>query len=451
VTSHMAESDIESGRVAFQDVIAQGQMLFTVMFNRFDGQGRPGTTGDAEPRPATFPAMARVAGPEAHSCSSCHNQPRTGGGGDFATNVFMMPDSVMPIKDSISPEFSNERRTMSIFGAGPIEMLAREMSFELRGIRNAAINRAFLSSTDVPAHLIAKGIDFGSIVAHRDGTLDATGVRGISPDLVVRPFHQDGEAVSIRHFTNDAMNQHLGIQSQERFGIDVDADGDGVINELTVGDMTAISLFLAQLATPGRVIPDDPARRQAVQDGEMIFNSIGCANCHTPSLKLNGALFTEPNPFNPEWKLPVTVATQVGFDMTVQGDQPRIESTGDGGAIVRAYTDLKRHNLCDDQDQFFCNEKVAQPGIALNTFLTRKLWDVGNGGPYGHRGDLSTLTDAIQHHAGEARPTQQNFVGLPPDRQAAVIEFLKSLQVLPPGSPRVVSEAGLRAQVRRGF
>src|SRR5207249_1752663 len=137
--------------------------------------------------------------------------------------------------------FSNERKTMSLYGAGPIEMLAREMTEELHAIRNSAIHRAYLSFGNVPAHLTAKGIDFGDIVAHPDGTVDTSGVRGISPDLTVRPFHQNGAAVSIRHFTNDAMNQHLGIQSAERFGLDVDPDGDGIVNELTVGDMTAIS------------------------------------------------------------------------------------------------------------------------------------------------------------------------------------------------------------------
>ena len=39
------------------------------------------------------------------------------------------------------------------------------------------------------------------------------------------------------------MNQHLGMQAQELFGIDNDADGDGIANELTVGDLTAISFF----------------------------------------------------------------------------------------------------------------------------------------------------------------------------------------------------------------
>src|SRR5215471_2816921 len=101
VTSHMVEADIESGQVSFAQIVGQGRMLFSVMFNRFDGQGRPGSTGDALPRAPIYPAMTRVAGPEAHSCASCHNQPRLGGGGDFSTNVFMMPDSVTPEKDSI--------------------------------------------------------------------------------------------------------------------------------------------------------------------------------------------------------------------------------------------------------------------------------------------------------------------------------------------------------------
>src|SRR6185436_20500359 len=102
------------------------------------------------------------------------------------------------------------------------------------------------------------------------------------------------------------------------------------------------------------------------------------------------------------------------------------------GAVVRAYTDLKRHTLCDDRDQFFCNEPVVHDGIAPSTFLTRKLWDVGSSAAFGHRGDLSTLTEAIEHHAGEARPSLTNFDHLSPYEQSSIIEFLKSLQILPP-------------------
>jgi hypothetical protein len=432
ISSHLNEADIENGKVQFDDVVRHGQRLFTAVYNRLDGHGRPATTADGKPRSGVQPSMRRTTGPDAHSCVSCHNRPRTGGGGDFATNVFVIAESKATVTDSISSEFVSERMTVGIFGAGPIEVLAREMTQELHGIRFNAINRAYLCSCNVPAHLSTKGIDFGDIVAHGDGTVDTRKVIGVSGDLVVRPFHQNGAAVSIRQFTNEGMNQHLGLQSQEVFGIDTDPDGDGVMNELTVGDITAISLFEAQLAVPGRVMPDDPVRRKAADKGEALFTSIGCVECHVPAMQLTTRRFTEANPFNPEWKLPVVVAKPVGFDMTTQGEPPRLEATPDGGAIVRAYTDLKRHNLCDSSDQYFCNERAAEPGIPLGSFLTRKLWDIGSSAAFGHRGDLSTISEAIEHHAGEARPAKARYSELPAYEKASIVEFLKTLQVVPP-------------------
>ena len=154
-------------------------------------------------------------------------------------------------------------------------------------------------------------------------------------------------------------------------------------------------------------------------------------------------MFIEPNPLNP----PGTFSgprPSFAFDMTRQGEHPRLERTRDGKAIVRAYTDLKRHNLCDSEINFFCNEQLAQgrqdqdgrPGTEF--FITRKLWDVGNSAPYGHRGDLTTIAEAILAHGGEARHSRDAFVMLDPDHKAAIVAFLKTLQVLPPGSPNVV-------------
>src|SRR5207248_9605483 len=121
---HMNQADIESGQVSFQDAVRHGEKLFTAVFNKFDGQGRPVT------QPGQ-PGMVRITGPDSHSCTSCHNRPLPGGGGDFPTNVFVMDE--------------NERMTVSLFGSGPVEMLAREMTRELQAIRMAAINQAFLS------------------------------------------------------------------------------------------------------------------------------------------------------------------------------------------------------------------------------------------------------------------------------------------------------------------
>ena len=90
--------------------------------------------------------------------------------------------------------------------------------------------------------------------------------------------------MSIRAFFNNAFNHHHGIEPTERFGRDTDLDGDGVTNEMTRGDVTAVSLYQAAMAVPGRVIASDPDIEQAVWHGEQLFDKIGCANCHTPRI-----------------------------------------------------------------------------------------------------------------------------------------------------------------------
>jgi hypothetical protein len=260
-------------------------------------------------------------------------------------------------------------------------------------------------------------------------------------------------------FTVNAYNHHHGMEAVERFGIGQkdnkgnlittnDFDEDGVPDELSAGDITAATIFQAAMNIPGRVISDDPARRAAAVRGESRFADIGCTDCHKPSLPLNTTLFSEPNPFNPPGNLRIQdVAEAYTFDLTRDIPKPRLERSG-GGAIVRAYTDFKRHVICDDKDPFFRNERVVQAGVPVDQFITRKLWDVGNTAPYGHRGDLTTITEAIIHHAGEARAQRDKFAALTKDQQGEIVEFLKQLQVLPIGSPREITESEMKALLK---
>ena len=410
---HLDQADIEAGRVTFTQLIQHGELLFRAVFNKYDGAGRPGSTGTGAMRAAgSAPAMIRTSAPDSNSCAGCHNQPRMGGAGDFVANVFVLAHALDPVTESVSGQFGNERNTLGMFGAGPVEMLAREMTDDLLNIQAGALAQARFTSANVVAQLNTKGVNFGSIVAHPDGTVDTSLVQGVNKDLMIRPFHQKGAVFSLREFTNNAMNHHHGMQSDERFSYlfptNPDPDRDGVAHELTVGDITAITIFQAQLGTPGRIVPQHPARRRAADMGERLFGDIGCTTCHIPAMTLRSRLFTDPNPFNPPGNLRVSDVTRlVSFDMTNDGEKPRLEPTATGGAIVRAYTDLKRHDLCGSTDQFFCNEQIPQAGISTREFLTRKLWDVGNSAPYGHRGDLTTLTEAIDHHHGEAEYARQ--------------------------------------------
>src|SRR5206468_10336727 len=139
-----------------------------------------------------------------------------------------------------------------------------------------------------------KGISFGALARDAGGAWNTSKVEGLPavslisdgaaspPSLAILPFHQAGRVVSIREFTNNAFNHHHGMQSTERFGVDTDPDGDGFKNELTRADITAVTLFQATMAVPGRVIPNNPDIEQAVLNGEAVFDQIGCTSCHVP-------------------------------------------------------------------------------------------------------------------------------------------------------------------------
>jgi hypothetical protein len=457
IEHHVDQADVDSGQLRLRDLIRAGRRLFDTPFNKLDGAGRPGSMGDGKPRSPNQPAFTRISGPEANSCLGCHAQPRSGGAGDFVTNVFVLGQERDPVVTSLDVRDSNERNTLGMMGSGPIEMLAREMTVELFAIREAARREAQSSGAPVRKKLETKGISFGTLLIYPDGRIDPREIEGVDWDLVVKPFHQKGAVVSLRDFTNTAMNHHHGMQSVERFGKDVDADKDGVVNELSVGDITAVTIYQAALNTPGRSMPRDAARRAAADRGEHLFATARCTACHVPALELNDPVFTEPNPYNPPGNLTrADVARPFAFDMTRDGPAPRLERLSSGHAVVRAYTDLKRHDLSDGDYNHFANERAPQgllTGVApaaaftqppqvrpLRQFLTRKLWDVGNSAPYGHRGDLTTMTEAIYYHGGEARSSRDAFFAMPQADQDAVIEFLKTLQVLPDGSRPVVQE-----------
>jgi len=95
--------------------------------------------------------------------------------------------------------------------------------------------------------------------------------------------------------------------------------------------------------------------------------------------------------------------------------------------MVWAYTDLKRHRICDEEESFFCNERLKQDNLPTDQFLTAKLWDLATSAPYGHRGDSGTLSEAIVHHGGEARTVRETFLTLSEEDKRSIVTFLLNL------------------------
>ena len=142
VEGHVTQEDIESHRWTIRQLRLAGERLFLAQFTRHDGAGRPGATGDASPtrRPiGSGRDFLRTAGPDANSCFSCHNMPSVGGAGAFTANVFAGLGSVHPLAFSVDPGLSSERGTPELHGSSAIELLAREMTQDLHGLREAAL------------------------------------------------------------------------------------------------------------------------------------------------------------------------------------------------------------------------------------------------------------------------------------------------------------------------
>jgi hypothetical protein len=366
----------------------------------------------------------------------------------------------------------NSRATLGMFGSGYIEMLARQITRDLQAIRDA-------TPPGQSGALVSKGISFGAIIHNANGTWDVSQVEGIPatslgtvgttpPSLVIRPFHQAGRVVSIREFSNNAFNHHHGIQSTERFGVNTDPDGDGFVNEMTRADVTAVSLFQATMAVPGRVIPNNPEIERAVLVGEHRFQAIGCATCHVPALPLDnrGWIYSEPNPYNPPGNLRPGEAPALAVDLTDDRlPGPRLKPVkvgkdrGERGprgpqdevVYVPAFTDFKLHDICDGP--FDPNieplDMQAAPGsteffAGNRKFVTKKLWGCANEPPFFHHGQYTTLRQAVLAHAGEALAARQAFQQLSAPEQDSIIEFLKTLQVLPPGVKHLVVDEEYR-------
>ncbi|MEO8368073.1 MAG: di-heme oxidoredictase family protein [Candidatus Solibacter sp.] len=471
--------DDEEFKYSIPDIVAYGKKLFDANWTGQEGAGRPLTKGTGLPladpsQPLSgLRAFNRVSAPDANSCTGCHNLPYgiSGGGGDFVANVFVLAQrfdfvsfdgkDTQPTKGSASEkreqstlqDIGNSRASTGMFGSGYLEMLARQMTAELQQIRGTLKHGE-------TKDLIAKGVHFGKITLTRDGLWDISKVEGLPrpsllstgtndpPTLVIRPWHQSGNVVSLREFTNNALNQHHGIQSTERFGLDTDPDGDGVKNEMTRADVTALAVFQATMQTPGRVIPNDPAIEAAVLLGEKTFEKVRCAVCHVPSLPLekSGWAFTEPGPYNPPGNLRLGYAKTLSVDLTSPLlPQPRLTPARADSAVidVPAYTDFKLHDICEPDD----------PGEPLNQnfpawspmfvkgnrkFLTKRLWGAANEPPYFHHGLFTTMRQAVLAHDGEAKESREAFQKLTPYEQDSLIEFLKTLQVLPPGTKDLI-------------
>jgi hypothetical protein len=250
------------GEDAFEEAFEHGDELFETNFNALDGVGAHVGRGQRFTRVPRADLAAsgewaqhvpsRTTGPNAQACNACHLVPSDDGAGPIAANVHRDPEHSGLLGHFI------QRNTPLVFALGAVQRLAEEMTDDLAAQRDAVVLAACAgsSTTTRSVNLFSKGVGFGVVRARqvtrgsicpnnprRRYALDLSGVRGVDRDLVVRPFQWKGSIATVRDFNRDAGHNELGMQAVELVGDGVDGDFDGVVNELTVGDLTALTVY----------------------------------------------------------------------------------------------------------------------------------------------------------------------------------------------------------------
>lgn len=409
--TEMLQSTLDRGGYTPEELFLFGDAFFAHEFQRESG------LGDADGAKLQRVHRGLGGGLDTYSCAGCHSVGGLDGAGTFAQNALVFGDGHHA--SSAAP-----RNAPSLLGVGLVQALAAEMTNTLQAARDRGLSAARASGASETVALQAKGVSFGTLVVHPDGSVDTRAVEGVSPDLVVRPFGWKGDTARLRRMVEEAARIHFGAQStvlaeRHRAAPDparlgegpdwYDPDGDGVDREVEEGTLTANAAYLAMLEAPAIVPPSSPELLQRWARGEQRLAEVGCLGCHTRSLHLDQRIWYEyaDNPDSP----PVSVA------LFLDGEHPK------GDDEVMLFSDLKRHDLGPD-----LADSVPHPlGIAPEMFLTRPLWGVAETAPYLHDGSAPTLHAAILAHAGEAQASRAAYLGLDAVAQADLQIYLLSL------------------------
>lgn len=447
----ITQDEIDSGAMSLDEVLFAGRNLCVRNWKVTDGLGNG--------RGHEAPNINRLPGPDSTSCMSCHGVGNNVilGWGDNQGNVLVALDD--PVNPTIAG--SNERNTPAEHGLSLLELLGKEMSIQLRGMRDDAITQAETNGSDVTIDLTTKGVNYGTLTAHADGSVDTSGVVGIDADLRVRPFHAKGHEATIRIFTRNALNRHHGIQSTDLLHFmdsaqnpeTWDQDEDGVVDEVTEGELTAMTAFQVCMPIPQEV--DQTTARIAA--GRELMDTIGCTECHKPTLPLE----------DPVWRYMSSGGATLAIDLTdpVALGAGRPTREADGSVLVHLWGDLKRHDLGDesheplDQPVDLSKPNYEDGGFAEHIdetlvpipkemMLTTELWGSRDTAPWWHDGSSPTIEDAILRHGGEAQASSDAYAALSDEEQSQVLAFLNSLVVANVGEVLVTSDPGANAKER---
>lgn len=418
-------------RGEWSSIFTFGDEAFEAELSGAQGLGRG-------PSPTPLPPEVRRihdgdrGGLDAGSCRGCHAQGGADGSGT-ATQVALFRG------DGRHLSTATRRDAPALLGLGYLSLVAREMEAELQGRRATAIRDASDLGRRVTARLRAKGIEFGELSVEPDGTVDTSGVTGISSDLRVRPFGHKGRFAELAPLVDEALAVHLGVQTASRLeggapgahgdGPPADPDDDGISFEASNAQAVLMAIYLSLLPTPEIRPPRRADLALSFARGRILLDTMLCTSCHRPVLRFD------------DYDLRVTgagaapVSYVVDLEIAGLSPVPRALDLGPDdegfapeGTPLLLFSDLRRHEmgpeLAEDSPELLPDGAGQVEG---SVFLTRPLWGLADTAPYLHDGRALTIDEAIRAHGGEAVVSRDAYAQANDEDRGAVNVYLRSL------------------------
>ena len=389
------------------------------------------------------------------SCGGCHSQPTAGGSSPAAgvfpnigpnpqsqviadgvvngtTNTipyFVLPDG--PVREARFPFFFNrsgEPRPNAPNGgvealftvSGRLDAGSCSLPQPNFDLARAQNNIIFRIPTPLYGAGLMENIDDSTLIANH--AAQANNRLGISGG-----FNYNGNDGTISRFGWKAQNKSLMIFSGEAYNVEM-----GITNELFPQDrplpeeemqsgLPANCLNLADVGYPEDVTHSDameastvtsdvglfnvfmhyldqptpstnsPGGKASIDNGRALFNSVGCAVCHTPSMTT----------------------------------QPSRLTAGLSNAPANLFSDLEIHHMGAR-----LADNVSQGGAGGDQFRTSPLWGLGQRIFFLHDGRTTDLLKAIEAHGSrgsESSHVEENFDLLTPSQRQDLLNFLRSL------------------------
>jgi CxxC motif-containing protein (DUF1111 family) len=323
------------------------------------------------------------------SCASCHSGDGRGVPGNILVRIGSANDNFLAgrggpqIQDKaiarIDPEVAptgtplSRRLPPPVFGMGLIEAIP------------AATILANADPDDSNSDGISGRANFVSRLDYAGGGTNHLG-----------RFGRKSQVATLLEQTVEAYHQDIGITSDFRptenphgsSSVPIESADHVIDPEIPAATVQAVVFYLRTLAPPGPGAMT-PQREQ----GQHMFSSVGCASCHTPSLRTG----------------PSEVAALANRDVTLYSDlllhdmgDELADNRPDGEASGREWRTAPLWGL-----------RLMEEFLAGQAFLM-------------HDGRARSVEEAILLHGGEAATVRARYTALTPAEKAALLDFVRS-------------------------